>query len=348
MTTATTPLTEQKHEVSPNPGVIFDMLMAYQRTAALRAAVELDLFRAVGEGLRDAKSIAERLNASFRGTRILCDFLVVNGLLSGQNGSYTLAPTAAAFLDSRSPYCLGSITRFLGDPIMAQPFNNLADIVRQGRTTLPGQGSVEPDNPVWVEFAESMAPMMAPMAPFLAGIALEDRGTSPRVLDIAAGHGLFGIAAASHCPGARIVAQDWAAVLEVAKRNAAKAGVIDRYETLPGSAFDVDFGGPYDIVLVTNFLHHFDTDTCIGLLKKIRSAMNPGARVATLDFVPNDDRVSPPTPAAFAMTMLGTTAAGDVYTFRELEAMYKEAGFADAAIHSIPTGPDSVVTGRAV
>ena len=84
-----------------------------------------------------------------------------------------------------------------------------------------------------------------------------------RVLDIAAGHGLFGIEVAKQNPQAASSALDWAPVLEVAKANARKAGVGDRYQTLPGSAFDVDYGGPYDIVLLTNFLHHFDPPTCV-------------------------------------------------------------------------------------
>ena len=55
-----------------------------------------------------------------------------------------------------------------------------------------------------------------------------------------------------------MVALDWASVLEVAKENAQAAGVADRYTTLEGSAFDVDYGSGYDLVLLTNFLHHFD------------------------------------------------------------------------------------------
>jgi methylase of polypeptide subunit release factors len=70
-------------------------------------------------------------------------------------------------------------------------------------------------------------------------------GQPAKVLDIAAGHGLFGIAIAKHKPGAHIVAVDWAQVLEVAKENAAKAGVADRYTVVPSSAFEVDFGGGY-------------------------------------------------------------------------------------------------------
>ena len=168
-----------------------------------------------------------------------------------------------------------------------------------------------------------------------------------KVLDIAAGHGLFGIEIAKQNPQARVTGLDWAPVLRVALKNAEKAGVKDRYEMLPGSAFDVDFKGLYDAVLLTNFLHHFDKPTCTGLLKKVRASLKPGGRAATLEFVPNEDRVSPPMPAAFAMTMLTTTAEGDAYTFAELSTMYTEAGFKDVTAHPIPMSPHTVVMGRA-
>jgi hypothetical protein len=333
---------------APSPALIFDTLTAHQRSAALQTAIELDVFRAVGEGPGDVASLARHCSASERGTRILCDYLVIMGLLNKEDGHYRHTPTSAAFLDPNSPACMASISRFMGLPALHDTFLRLPEIVRSGRTTLPGAGSVEPDNPIWVEFAHSMAPMMAPMAGPLAGIVLDGLPGPVRVLDIAAGHGLFGIAVARQNPQARIVAVDWPAVLEVAKGNARKAGVEERYEALPGSAFNVDYGGPYDIVLLTNFLHHFDKATCVGLLKKVRASLRTGGRVAALEFVPNEDRVSPPTAAAFSIVMLASTAAGDAYTFSDLETMYREAGFDHATAHTVPTGPHTVVMGQAV
>jgi 2-polyprenyl-3-methyl-5-hydroxy-6-metoxy-1,4-benzoquinol methylase len=168
-----------------------------------------------------------------------------------------------------------------------------------------------------------------------------------RVLDIAAGHGLFGIEIAKQNAQAHVTGLDWAPVLRVALKNAEKAGVKDRYDMLPGSAFEVEFGGPYDAVLLTNFLHHFDKPTNVKLLKKVRAALKPGGRAATLEFVPNEDRVSPPMPASFAMVMLASTAAGDAYTFAELSAMYAEAGFKGITEHPIPMSPHTVVMGTA-
>ncbi|SPF43968.1 Methyltransferase type 12 [Candidatus Sulfopaludibacter sp. SbA4] len=332
---------------TPLPGLVFETLLAYERTAALRAAIELDLFRAIGEGLDDVDSLAQRCSASPRGIRILCDYLTIIELLTKKDGRYGHTPTSAAFLDPRSPSCIASISRFLGNSTMVSSFQNLAEVIRNGRTLLPGEGSVEPENPVWVEFAHSMAPMMAPVAAPLGGIVLEGLSGPVRVLDIAAGHGLFGIEVARQHPEARIVAVDWAPVLEVAKANARKAGVEARFDALPGSAFDVDYGGPYDIALLTNFLHHFDTPTCIGLLQKVHRAMKPGGRVAVLEFVPNEDRVSPPMAAAFSLVMLATTPSGDAYTFRQLEAMLHEAGFEGVAAHPVPKSPHTVVTGTA-
>ncbi len=325
------------------PAIVFENLQAYQRTAALKAAIELDLFRAIGQGKDDVPSLARHTKASERGIRILCDFLVINGLLQKKDGRYEHTPSSAAFLDPASPSCLASIVGFLSLRALREPYEHLADIVRTGRTVLPGEGTVEPENPVWVDFAQSMAPMMAPLAGPLGAIVLQGKSDSMRVLDIAAGHGLFGIEVAKQNPQAHVTGLDWAPVLRVALDNAKKAGVQDRYDMLPGSAFDVDFAGPYDVVLLTNFLHHFDVDTCVGLLKKVHSSLKPGGCVATLEFVPNEDRVSPPMPAAFSMTMLASTASGDAYTFPELSDMHARAGFKDITKHPIPMSPHTIV-----
>jgi ubiquinone/menaquinone biosynthesis C-methylase UbiE len=170
-------------------------------------------------------------------------------------------------------------------------------------------------------------------------------GAGPlKVLDIAAGHGIFGIAIAQRNAEARITAVDWAAVLEVAKENAEKAGVASRLHMLPGSAFDVDFGSGYDLALVTNFLHHFDVATCESFLRKVHAALKPGGRAVTLEFCPNDDRITPPTPARFAITMLMSTARGDAYTFHELESMFRNAGFAASEQKMLPSEQSVIIS----
>jgi 2-polyprenyl-3-methyl-5-hydroxy-6-metoxy-1,4-benzoquinol methylase len=321
------------------PERIFDFVNAHQNSAALKAAVELDIFTAIGEGNKDPASIARRCKASERGVRILCDFLAVGGLITKQNGAYGLAPDAAMFLDRRSPAALGSVTQFLLSPPLLEAFSDLAGVVRNGTTHLGphGEGTLQTENPAWVEFARSMAPMMAFPAELIAGATRASEGKKCKVLDIAAGHGLFGIAQARHNPNAEIVAVDWRNVLEVARENAANAGVADRYRTLPGDAFQVEFGTGYDLALLTNFLHHFDVPTCETFLKKVHAALAPGGIAATFDFVPNEDRISPPMPAKFSMIMLATTPSGDAYTFAQYQKMFSNAGFRSCKQHELLT-----------
>jgi ubiquinone/menaquinone biosynthesis C-methylase UbiE len=327
----------------PSPELIFDTLNAYQRTAALRGAIELDLFTSIGEGTGAAAELATKLQVSERGVRILCDYLVVIGFLTKQGLRYGLTPDSAMFLNRRSPACLASAVTFLNSPALVDDFRDIAAIVRKGGAL--SAGTVAPEHPVWVEFARAMAPMMAMPAEFIADLVQADSGAAGKTLDIAAGHGLFGIAIARRDPNARIVALDWPAVLEVAKENAQRAGVAGRYDTIAGSAFDADFGSGYDLVLLTNFLHHFDPPTCESLLRKVHAALNPSGRAVTLEFVPNEDRVSPPVPATFSMMMLGSTPAGDAYTFSEFDRMFRNAGFSGSQAHSMP-GPETVIVSR--
>ena len=263
--------TSPQHQQAPSPEIIFDTLNGYQRTAALRGAIELDLFTAIAEGNTTSKNIAARIQASEKGTRVLCDFLTVVGFLTKEDGHYGLTHDSAVFLNRKSPAYMGSVATFLGTPALVDSFKDIAAIVRKGGTMMDGEGTVEPNNPLWVEFARSMAPMMAMPAQAIAELLDARSGASWKVLDIAAGHGLFGIAIAKQNPNARIVALDWEAVLAVAKENAEKAGVASRHSTIPGSAFDVDFGTGYNLALVTNFLHHFDAATNESLLKKVHA-----------------------------------------------------------------------------
>ena len=331
----------------PSPVLFFETMNAYQRTAALKGAIELDVFTAIGEGAATAIELARRCSASGRGIRILCDYLTVIGFLTKQGDRYGLTPDAAMFLDRRSPAYLGTATRFLANPTSYEAFSNVAETVRQGTCILGGGGMTAPEHPQWVDFARGMAPLMYMPAEGIARIlnAKEAKGADGKwkVLDIAAGHGVFGITLAKHNPKAEITALDWRNVLEVAQENAQTAGVADRYRTIAGSAFEAEMGTGYDVVLLTNILHQLDVATCEAVLGRVHAALAPGGRAAILEFVPNDDRVSPPQAATFSMMMLGMTPAGDAYTFRELESMCRNAGFSGAKLHSLAPHPEAVV-----
>lgn len=325
----------------PTPERFISAINAYEQTEGIRAAVELEIFTAIGEGNTTAAAIAKRTGASERGVRTLCDFLTIHGFLTKEATQYGLAADSAAFLNKTSPAYMGGVIEFLLTPRIREAHARLTEAVRKGGSAL-GEGNMVPENPDWVKFARAMMPLMV-MPSRLMAEELRKGGEAKKVLDIAAGHGMYGIAVAQQNPGAEIYASDWKNVLEVAEENAKAMGVGDRHHLLPGSAFDVDFGGGYDLALVTNFLHHFDPPTCTAFMKKVHGALVAEGRAAIVEFVPNPDRISPPTAAAFSMMMLATTPSGDAYTHAELESISKNAGFARVELVPAALGLDRLI-----
>jgi 2-polyprenyl-3-methyl-5-hydroxy-6-metoxy-1,4-benzoquinol methylase len=245
------------------------------------------------------------------------------------------------FLNRHSPAFVGSMIFFLTHQEQLDRFRDLTIAVRKGGTT--DAAAIETDDPMWVEFARSMAAMMFMPAQEIADLLGARKGEPWKVLDVAAGHGIFGIAVAQKNPNASVIALDWPHVLQVAREHASHMGVAARHSTIEGDALAVNWGDGYDVVLLTNFLHHFDKAACEQILGKAYAALKPGGRVAILEFVPNDDRVSPPRAASFPLVMLANTPAGDAYTFREIEAMVSAAGLTVATRHELSNGVETVV-----
>jgi SAM-dependent methyltransferase len=328
----------------PDPGLIFGELRAYERSAALKGAIDLELFTHIDEGATTPAQIAAKAGASERGVRILCDFLTVGGHLAKSGSSYGLTVTSKVLLSKKSPAYMGSISDFLAGDHQRNALWQVEKAVREGGAS--SDEALAVDSPMWAVFARAMAPLMRGFAG--AAIPHVVSGDVPmKVLDIAAGHGIWGITAAQQNPNAQVTGQDWPSVLEVAKENAQKAGVANRYHTLAGSAFEVDFGTGWDVILEPNFAHHVNQADNTKLFRKIHAALKPAGRIAVIEFVPNDDRVSPPMPAGFALTMLTGTPEGDVYTFAEYKKMLQDAGFHDVQLVELTPMPQRLIIGVA-
>lgn len=152
----------------PSPNLFFETANAYQRSAALKAAIDLELFTAIGTAGATAQEAALKCGAAERGVRILCDHLTIGGFLTKQDGRYTLTPDSATFLDQKSPAYLGGTLQFLQSPTIMAGFEHLTQAVRTGGTALLGAGTVEDAHPVWEDFARAMMPMMMMPAQFMA------------------------------------------------------------------------------------------------------------------------------------------------------------------------------------
>src|SRR5437867_133631 len=187
-------MTQQTPANEPSPLFFFETINAYQRSAALKGAIDLDLFTAIAEGNQSTAALAKRLGAAERGVRILADYLVILEFLTKADGRYALTRDSAIFLDRRSPAYVGGSVEFLLSPGLTDAFKDVAGTVRKGGTALPEGGTTAPEHDLWVRFARAMGPIMAKAAEGLAALGDPKAELPIKVLDISASHGTFGIA----------------------------------------------------------------------------------------------------------------------------------------------------------
>lgn len=323
--------------------LFYDTVNAYFRTAAVKAAIELGVFDAAGLEGRSAEAIADTCRCSPRGIRILCYFLVSIGFMAGDQQRFYLTREMSLYLDRKSPGYLGGTIGFLLSDYVMHAFKDLTGVVRSGQPTAREGDIVTSDHPQWINFAHAMAPMMSLPSYLVAEVADSSADQPLKVLDVAASHGLFGVAIGRRNPQAQLTFLDWGNVLTVARETVHQADLDQRSTFIAGDFFEVDVGDGYDIILLPNFLHHFDHAGCEAILRKAHAALNDHGRVLIFEIIANEDRVSPPIAATFSMMMLGTTPAGEVYTEAELAQMSRNAGYADIEVRAIPPAVGSVV-----
>ena len=198
--------------------------------------------RPSGTGRPRPNRLRERAGAAERGIRILCDFLTVMGFLTKNDSHYGLAPDAAMFLDRRSPAYMGSAAHFLDAPEMLRGLRSPDRCGAQGRHGDEQRGNaVGIENPIWVEFARSMAPMMMMPAEVIFKLVEAEQGRKvpragyrrrPRPLR----HQHRPAQSAGRNRGARLGERSGSG-----QGECRKSGVESRYSTIAGSAFDVGF-----------------------------------------------------------------------------------------------------------
>src|SRR5262249_32189301 len=149
------------------------------------------------------------------------------------------SPDSAMFLDKKSQAYAGSAAQFIVSDFLLNGFKDFTAAVRAGGPS-PDAAQRGANDSIWVEFARHMAPLVQKVAERTEQL-LHTTG-KVKILDVAAGHGLFGIFFARNNPQAEIYALDSAAVLNVARENADRYGLSRRWHALPGDALEISLG----------------------------------------------------------------------------------------------------------
>jgi ubiquinone/menaquinone biosynthesis C-methylase UbiE len=300
---------------------------AYAPPLIISAAVNNKVFDTLQSGPKTLEQIKKETGGSGRGLRAVMDALVGLELLKKDRQSrYSLTPESQAFLISGKP---GTLAGFFGSilPVMASRWLQLTDIVRNGRPAVAVNQETE-GTEFFSQLVETIIPMSYPGAQKLADhLKVANSKEQLRVIDLAAGSGIWGIALTQESPQVRVTAVDWPGMIPTTKRITKKFGARDRFDFVEGDLLEANFGSGYDVATLGHILHSEGEQRGRQLLKKTFRALKSGGTIAIAEWLVNDDRTKPLHSLMFSVQMLVNTETGDTFSFNEIKRWLEDAGF---------------------
>jgi SAM-dependent methyltransferase len=342
--------TRQRKKLTPERLQQFGF--AYAPPLIISAAVNNKIFDTLADGPKTVEQIKTETGGSARGLRAIMDALVGLELLKkdrsakgrirrGEQSRYSLMPESEAFLISGKP---GTLAGFFGSilPVMISRWLRLTEIVRNGRPTVAVNQESE-GTEFFSQLVETIIPMSYAGAQKLGDhLKVAKAKEQVRVLDLAAGSGIWGIAVAQKSPQVRVTAVDRAGMIPTTKRITEKFGVRDRFDFIEGDLSEAKFGSGYDVATLGHILHSEGEERSRQLLKKTFRALKSGGTIAIAEWLVNDDRTKPLPSLMFSVQMLVNTEQGDTFSFNEIKTWLEDAGFKRVRTLEAP-GPSPLI-----
>ncbi|MFZ0591115.1 MAG: class I SAM-dependent methyltransferase [Bryobacteraceae bacterium] len=323
------------------PERLMQLAWGYAPPLIIEAALEHRVFDLLEGGPKTVREVAALSGASARGLAIVMNALTALQLLAKDaEGRYALTPESAAFLVSTKPSFRGGLLKRTSK--MLPKWLELTEIVRSGKPAR-ALNSEQSGSEFFQGMVESLFPVNYPSAQALAAeLGLANAGKPVRVLDLAAGSGVWGIGLAQSSPQVSVTAVDWPGVIDVTQRMAARYGLLDRFQFVTGDLQSADFGKGYDIATLGHILHSEGPRRSPALLEKTFQALAPGGTIAIAELLVDDERATSTMGLIFAVNMLVNTEEGDTFSFNEISEWLREAGFENRRTLDSP-GPSPLI-----
>jgi ubiquinone/menaquinone biosynthesis C-methylase UbiE len=318
------------------------MAWGYVPPLVLEAAIRHHVFDVLDSGPKDIWEVQKATGASARGLTAIMDALVgLNFLSKDEQNRFALTPESSTFLVSTKPTFFGGMIKHCSEQLIPR-WLNLNEVVATGKPVTP-VNEEKSGGEFFHEFVLDIFPMSYGAAQALAAhMNYGSSGDPVRILDLAAGSGVWGIAQAQSSPRVHVTAVDWPEVIDVTKKTAAKFGLSDRFSFIEGDLLDVSFGSGHNVATLGHILHSEGETRSRKLLAKTFAALASGGTIAVQEFLVNKERTGPVNGLFFAVNMIVNTQEGNTWSFEEIGAWLEEAGFTNPRLLDAP-GPSPLI-----
>ncbi|MFC5861280.1 methyltransferase [Acidicapsa dinghuensis] len=325
------------------PERIQQFAWGYVPPLVIEAAIRNRVFDTLDKGPATVAEVSAATGSSERGLTAIMNVLVgLNLLAKDAESRYSLTPESETFLVSTKPSFMGGLIRHTSEHLIPR-WLHINKIVETG-LPVSAVNQEESGSAFFHEFVTDIFPMSYPAAKALSDhvTAKTPAGSQFRVLDLAAGSGVWGIAQAQSSEQAHVTAVDWPGVLPITRKTVDRFGLSQRFSFVEGDLLEADFGTGYQLAILGHILHSEGEARSKALLAKTFGSLASGGTVAIAEFLVNADRTGPVAGLFFAVNMLVNTDVGNTFSFEEISAWLAEAGFVDARLLESP-GPSPLI-----
>ena len=298
-----------------------EAVTAYRLPRVLIAAIELNLFTAIGTDSWTIPVLAREMKVSERGLVILCRNLAMAGVLKKRGETYRNSRLGATALNAHHPAYRGDYLR-----LIVSHWADWGRLLESVKTGLPLDHD-EPEEPDYRRrFTWAMHHRTLETAPKIAAqIGLRGART---LLDLGGGPGTYAMAFLAENPTLCATVCDRPAALDVAKEIASNHKAGRRLSYLPLDLLTETIPGTYDVIWYSNVLHIYSPQDNQALFRRALAALNPGGRLLIQDAFLHDSKgLFPEEASLFAVSMLLFTERGNTYSAAETRAWLTDAGF---------------------
>lgn len=265
-------------------GVILNAWVAQ----AIATAADLGVADALADGPLPGEQLADRVGADADALRRLMRALIGIGIFrQRRDGCYALTPLAET-LRADAPVSMAGMARWVGSPQHREHWSHLTEAIRTGNPVLPelrGKPAFEylADEGELAGIFNSAMTNVSEFAtvPLTAAYDFSAFGT---IVDVGGGRGRLLAAILEAAPNSRGVLFDLPEVVAGAPEVFRKYGVDNRARIEEGSFFDsAPKGG--DAYVLKNVIHDWPEEDAVRILKNVRAAARPDARLLLCEFV---------------------------------------------------------------
>ena len=271
-----------------------ELLMGAWVAQTITAAADLGIADALADGPASSEELARQLNADADALRRMLRALIGIGIFrQRRDGRYELTPLADT-LRTDSPVSMAGMARWVGSPQHREHWSHLSDAMRSGSAIVPRLRG----KPIFdylagePELADIFNSAMTGVSDFAIApvIAAYDFNHFNTITDIGGGHGRLLAAILESAAQTSGVLFDLPEVVAKAPALLRKHGVEQRVQIVGGSFFDSAPAGA-DAYVLKNVIHDWPDEHAVRILRTVRAAARPGARILLIEFViPEHDR----------------------------------------------------------